>query len=1304
MTGSASTGFVDEGQIPEALVRRAELLEQAQELGVIPNPLDLITNAFGDDNVALIVGDNAKTRAIEAREFQEGTRQVAVISAAGATGISLDHRVFTAEGAKGRRVFLDVQYEWSATEAIQRYGRVDRAAQVSAPKIMAINSGSASEKKFLATVANRMASLGALSKGGAATTGASALEEFEINGGDSLIAARNAWAAQSDEDRDLWMGHHFRDVHHPGHPADITFASMREINMALLWLPTDVANRFWESFVTERARIRDAMGYADAARTQARQGEVLREVQIAPDLTLYQLRNEAGHRFGLLQGVVMPKMPQLRAHLTGVESDFVPVRRYLTFTDTKNDRVISGLEIPWTRVKGVAAQFGTQLGGARLNTLEDIEAALRVGDHLTLEQTPDPEKPWQIRMRTDRKVVIDGAKIRDRELLLRHGARYNQVGSFWDVADLPKFLERFPVKQPEGGGAKVEGFIEEDEEEGGGTSALPITSARPGQLPPPTPGPPGAPAPTPTARMRPAAIIEALKKALGGVPIKIGHFRERAHGIHKGDIRSIRLKVAEDLRTVFHEAGHDFDKEILKIDRKDARWKDELIKLGQATSKPYYSQKEQRTEGAAEFFAAYMSDPAYAQQEAPHYFAEFERRLAEQPDLQKVMHQVRSDLQGYLAQSHATRGRLAIDREGREKTVLQKAKDDPRGAIRLLASRAVDDLHALKVAVQTMAAGQPLAAVLNAYTLARIARGSASTAEDFLSTGVRGLDGKFIGPSLANALTPVKDRLDVLGDYLVARHALERWRYNKNPGMSREQARDIIRETKARPDFAELEQAATVVYKYNNALLDYMQLYGLLNAQQVRAMRAKYQYYVPLQRVMDDQQELGGPSARRIANRRAPVYRAVGSGRAIIDPLESIVKNTYAAVDAAQKNAAAQALTAQAAGAKHSARFIEKIPALVLAARFNLQQLETDIVKAMKRAGIAEEDIPDNFTDALDQPVIAWHPALKGKESEHIITVVRNGKFEFWQVNDPALYEAMTQIGPEMTDRWFSWFAEPPTKLLRTAATLTPGFITRNPFRDTLVAFLQSRYGFLPFIDTIRGLIGQVRGDEDAKLFFSSGIAQAAMTAQDRTGRRKVIEELKRSKGKQFLHMAMSPIDVLRAFSSTMEVASRLGEFKAALDAGGVERGVLERLWNIGQARPALTENILTQATLAARDVTTDFSRAGTVVRDMNRYWAFFNAHVQGYARMQEALKRDPVGVSLKLGMIAAMSAALWALNADDDEYEELPEWEKHVVLALQAVGWHLPTYSKTVRVGLCRGPDRSRAQLRLERRCVTLP
>lgn len=74
-----------------------------------------------------------------------------------------------------------------------------------------------------------------------------------------------------------------------------------------------------------------------------------------------------------------------------------------------------------------------------LETPEQIENALRAGDIIKLTQ-----EAWSLRWRRDNRIAIDGAKMADRALLLKHGAGYSPVGNLWFVADLSRFVARFP--------------------------------------------------------------------------------------------------------------------------------------------------------------------------------------------------------------------------------------------------------------------------------------------------------------------------------------------------------------------------------------------------------------------------------------------------------------------------------------------------------------------------------------------------------------------------------------------------------------------------------------------------------------------------------------------------------------------------------------------------------------------------------------------------------------------------------------------------------------------------------------------
>ncbi len=780
--------------------------------------------------------------------------------------------------------------------------------------------------------------------------------------------------------------------------------------------------------------------------------------------------------------------------------------------------------------------------------------------------------------------------------------------------------------------------------------------------PPPMPPPLDRTPVTPSAQMRPSEIVKALHEGFGKLPISTGHFRQRAVGIFKTDPQAIRTRIANDLPTVFHEVGHYLDRILLGIQHKDPRWKDELIALGQATSRPSYSFVEQRREGAAEFFRLYLLDPGEAKRQAPAYFTEFERTLAlpEHAEAAAVVRDVQQRVEGYLSQDLATRGAMRIDTTGGGPSM-----PSPRDLIGALSRAWIDDLQAIRDAVEAMRDGRDLPFAKNAYVLARISRGSAAKAEAFLEHGVRARNGQFVGPSFADAISPVRHALEEFGRYLVALRVKELEQRNIETGITGAEAIAMIRKAQARQDFAEFELARDNVYAYQDATLEYARQYKAASPEQIAAIKKLNQFYVPFQRVKDVGQART-MRARKYASRTVPIKRIHGSGLDIVNPFESIIRNTFAIVDMVEKNRAMLALTEQASSSAGSARWLEKVNPIeaqrVLVGRA-LDAMNPDARELLEAEGLD-----------VDRLVTVFNPRQTPLPGQHIVTVIRNGKPEFWQIHDEDLYDAVTAIGPRMTSTLMEW-AEKPVRLLRAGATLTPGFIARNPTRDSLVAFMQSRYGFVPGLDTVRGIFGILLHDPDAVLFDTSGVRQASLVGADtdrRRARQAISHLTARSKAELFRRIVFHPIDLLRMVSELMEAGTRLGEFKLALEAGGKERGIVRRLTE-GNRR-TVSEETLTQATLAARDVTTDFSRGGSVSREMNRFWAFFNARVQGYVRMFESAKRDPGGTAGKLLALALVSWFLWWLNEDDDEYHSLEDWERNSY-------WHIRIGKKFAKV-----------------------
>ena len=177
-------------QCRDAVARRDRLIEKLASLTPVHGALDQIVQRFGTDMVAEVTGRSRRivrkrgadridrlvvenragsANLAETQAFMDDDKRILVFSDAGGTG-----RSYHAElSAKNRRLRVHYLLEagWKADAAIQGLGRTNRTNQAQPPLFRPIATNVKAEKRFLSTIARRLDTLGAITKGQRQTGG-----------------------------------------------------------------------------------------------------------------------------------------------------------------------------------------------------------------------------------------------------------------------------------------------------------------------------------------------------------------------------------------------------------------------------------------------------------------------------------------------------------------------------------------------------------------------------------------------------------------------------------------------------------------------------------------------------------------------------------------------------------------------------------------------------------------------------------------------------------------------------------------------------------------------------------------------------------------------------------------------------------------------------------------------------------------------------------------------------------------------------------------------------------------------------
>ena len=170
----------------ESVAKRDAMIEHLGSLAPVQGALDQLLWHFGTDTVAEVTGRSrrvvrgvdkklkvqsrpASSNLSETQSFMDDDKRVLIFSDAGGTGRSYHADL----GAKNQRLRVHYLLEpgWRADNAIQGLGRTHRTNQAQPPLFRPVATNVKGEKRFLSTIARRLDTLGAITRGQRQTGG-----------------------------------------------------------------------------------------------------------------------------------------------------------------------------------------------------------------------------------------------------------------------------------------------------------------------------------------------------------------------------------------------------------------------------------------------------------------------------------------------------------------------------------------------------------------------------------------------------------------------------------------------------------------------------------------------------------------------------------------------------------------------------------------------------------------------------------------------------------------------------------------------------------------------------------------------------------------------------------------------------------------------------------------------------------------------------------------------------------------------------------------------------------------------------
>lgn len=468
-----------------------------------------------------------------------------------------------------------------------------------------------------------------------------------------------------------------------------------------------------------------------------------------------------------------------------------------------------------------------------------------------------------------------------------------------------------------------------------------------------------------------------------------------------------------------------------------------------------------------------------------------------------------------------------------------------------------------------------------------------------------------------------KGSLDEFKAYRQALRTLELARTGRKSIVDQDVAQALVQKL-GRKYAPEVE----TIRRVNDAKVDYYQQSGMLNAEGAAALKANNRDWYP--QIPEKEGVVAAKRGSRFGPRQV-IKKAEGHGNLVLDPATQEIKSFYSMAAVADKNRAVVGLVNALSKGEMGELGIRMLP------------------DKTTKPEIFDKD-GNLIPDALDNT-----GPLKLGDKE--FSYFENGMRKVGTADDPQLAEAIrgiSPIKPEATLSTLRWFAA----LKRSGITDMPDFMARAMAKDAVGAAILSKWGGVPFANSIRGLFHLSKADPVFQEFVRNGGFGAALSDMDANYVARDLHRLNAETGMldQVVNRVAHPLETAQLLMQRMDMATRIGIYKRAQDAG---------LPNF-------------KAGVEARKGTLDFQEkaAGQLTNAFAGMTPFYRPSILGLKQMYEAFTQRPVATAAKSALyIAAPTAILYAINymqdqdlPENEKFANLPRWQKDTMFILPSI------------------------------------